>query len=950
MKHSLFRLQLRPDRLTPAGAAVLYAAFAGLWIVASGTVLASAVADPVLQTYIELAGLVFVAVTSSLLFLGATARDLSARAAEAKIQRLTQLYAVLSLCNQSIVRCTSEQELLPRICHDAVQFGGIKMAWIGLLDQASGQVRPVAAYGDGVEYLDDIGISMDDDDAAGLGPTATAIRAQLPVWCQDFQNDPANARWRERGARFGWGSSAALPLFRNGVVVGAFSLYSTQIAHFDDAARGLLVEMATDISFALDNFAREAARQQAQQELRDSEERYRAVTHSASDAIISADEAGNIVSWNRGAAAIFGYAPAEILGQPLTLLMPERYRHRHLAGMRRVQSGGAQNITGKTVELEGLRKDMSEFPLELLLAKCEVASGWFMTGTIRDISMRKQHEAQLQLAAKVFEQSGEGITITDAGHRIVMVNHAFTEITGYSEAEALGQNPRMLSSGRQDPDFYQAMWQTINTQGHWQGEMWNRRKDGTIFPEWLSVSQVRDAGGVLTHYIGIFSDISQRKAAQEQIQRLAHFDALTGLPNRSLLKDRVNHALGSAQRNHEPLALLFFDLDHFKNVNDSLGHRIGDELLVALAQRLSLVVREQDTVSRLGGDEFILVLPDTDAGGAAHVAEKLLESALQSYHIEQYELTVTPSIGIAMYPGDGDDFDTLSKRADAAMYRAKQSGRNNYRFFTTEMQARSAHTLELENALRRALERGQLLLHYQPQVRLEDGCIIGAEALLRWQHPEFGMVPPAEFIPIAEDSGQILKIGEWVLRQAARQCKDWIDSGLAPMTIAVNLSAVQFHHPHLPELVMWILDEVGLPPQCLELELTEGVAMDNPLAAIAVMDRLHERGIRMSIDDFGTGYSSLSYLKRFKIYKLKIDQSFVHDITEDPEDKAIVGAIISMAGSLGMQTIAEGVETEGQLAFLREQGCDEVQGYYFSKPLPAQQFESLLRTWQPLSA
>lgn len=824
------------------------------------------------------------------------------------------------------------------------------MAWIGLLDQASGQVRPVAAYGDGIEYLDGIGISTNDDGAAEPGPTGTAIRQQQPVWCQDFQNDPANAQWHERGARFGWGSAAALPLFRNGVVVGGFSLYSAQISHFDDAARELLSEMATDISFALDNFARESARQQAEQELRDSEERYRAVTHSASDAIITADETGNIVSWNRGAAAIFGYAPAEILGQPLTLLMPERYRHRHQAGMHRIQSGGEPDIIGKTVELAGLRKDMSEFPLELLLAKCEVASGWFMTGTIRDISMRKQHEAQLHLAAKVFEQSGEGITITDTRHNIVMINHAFTEITGYSEADALGKNPRMLSSGRQDQGFYQAMWETINTQGHWQGEMWNCRKDGSIFPEWLSISQVRDAGGALTHYIGIFSDISRHKAAQEQIQRLAHFDSLTGLPNRSLLKDRVSHALSSAQRSREPLALMFFDLDHFKNVNDSLGHRIGDELLIALAQRMTLVVREQDTVSRLGGDEFILVLPGTDADGAAHVAEKLLESALQPYHIEQYELTITPSIGIAMYPGDGDDFDTLSKRADAAMYRAKQSGRNNYRFFTAEMQARSAHTLQLENALRRALERGQLLLHYQPQVRLEDGRIIGAEALLRWQHPEFGMVSPAEFIPIAEDSGQILKIGEWVLRQAARQCKGWIDSGLAPMTIAVNLSAVQFHHPRLPELVMQILDEVQLPPQYLELELTEGVAMDNPLAAIAVMDKLHERGIRMSIDDFGTGYSSLSYLKRFKIYKLKIDQSFVHDITEDPEDKAIVGAIISMAGSLGMQTIAEGVETEGQLAFLREQGCDEVQGYYFSRPLPAEQFEALLRAWQPIAA
>jgi diguanylate cyclase (GGDEF)-like protein len=397
-----------------------------------------------------------------------------------------------------------------------------------------------------------------------------------------------------------------------------------------------------------------------------------------------------------------------------------------------------------------------------------------------------------------------------------------------------------------------------------------------------------------------------------------------------------------AQRSQGQLAVLFLDLDHFKNVNDTLGHRIGDALLIEVAKRLKSAMREGDTASRLGGDEFILVLPGTDVNGAVHVAEKLLETVAQHCQIEQHELVITPSIGIAMYPDDGEDFDTLSKCADVAMYRAKRDGRNNYRFFTQEMQTHSTRTLQLENALRHALKRDQLYLHYQPQMSLQDGRIIGAEALLRWQHPEFGMVSPAEFIPIAESSGQILQIGEWVLRTAAHQMKSWMDSGLEPMIIGVNLSAVQFRHPNLPELVTQILDSVKLPPQYLELELTEGVAMDDPLGAIAVMDSLHERGIRMSIDDFGTGYSSLSYLKRFRVYKLKIDQSFVRDITDDPEDKAIVSAIISLASSLGLQTIAEGVETEGQLAFLREQGCNEVQGYYFSKPLPAEKFEAFV--------
>jgi len=883
-------------------------------------------------------------------FFVATVQDITERRAnEAKIQRLTQLYAALSQCNQAIVRCSDEAELFTQICRDAVQLGGMKMAWIGLLDPANSQIRPVASYGAGTDYLDDLRISVAGEQPMGCGPTGLAIRDGQPYWCQNFQNAACTAPWHQHGVHFGWHASAALPLYRNGVVIGAFSLYTGEADVFDDAVRSLLAEMATDISYALGNFAREAARQQAEEALRDSEEHYRAVTQSAKDGIVTTDAAGNIVSWNPGAAAIFGYTEAEVLAQPVALLVPQRNRRRHRAGMRRIRSG-ASTLIGTTIEVMGLRKDNSEFPLEFLLAKCVITGGWFITGTIRDISQRKQDEAQLRLAAQVFEQSGEGIMVADADCNILMINQAFTAITGYSEAEALGNSPRMLNSGRQDKEFYQAMWAVIAEQGHWQGEIWNRRKNGSIYPEWLSISKVFDGDGTLTNYIGIFSDISQYKAAQDHIQRLAQFDALTGLPNRILLNDRTSHALSMAHRSHAPLALMFLDLDRFKNVNDSLGHRIGDALLVALGQRLSAAVREQDTVSRLGGDEFVLVLPDTDADGAAHIAAKLLETVVQPYQIEQHELTITSSIGVAMYPGDGVDFESLSKCADIAMYRAKQEGRNGFCFFTSEMQARSVRTLQLENALRRALERNQLSLHYQPQISLRNDAIIGVEALLRWQHPELGMISPAEFIPIAEDSGQILQLGEWVLRTAARQCRAWMASMPVPLTMAVNLSAIQFRHPNLPEMIIQILEEEGLPPCCLELELTESVAMDNPQAAIVVMDRLHACGIRMSIDDFGTGYSSLSYLKRFQVYKLKIDQSFVRDISLDPENETIVGAIISMARSLGLQTIAEGVETPQQLAFLRDQGCDEVQGYYFSKPLPAEQFEVLLRNWQVLAA
>jgi diguanylate cyclase (GGDEF)-like protein/PAS domain S-box-containing protein len=560
-----------------------------------------------------------------------------------------------------------------------------------------------------------------------------------------------------------------------------------------------------------------------------------------------------------------------------------------------------------------------------------------------DVTDRLKAEAHLRLAARIFEQSTEGFVITDAGNNIVMINQAFSAITGFSEADVIGRNPRILASGLHDRDFFEAMWKAVNTEGHWQGELWNRRKDGTVYPEWLIISRLLDDKGKVIHYIGIFNDISQYKAAQEDIQRLAHFDPLTGLPNRFLLHDRVNQAISKAKRNRDPLAFLFVDLDHFKNINDSLGHRIGDELLSLVAQRMKSLVREQDTVSRQGGDEFILILPDTNAEGAAYTARRLLEFLAQPYLLYRYELVVTPSIGIAVYPDDGENFEALAQCADVAMYRAKSEGRNGYCFFTAEMHENSMRRLHLQNALHRALELGQLQLFYQPQVALQTGRVIGVEALLRWQHPEWGMIPPAEFIPIAEDCGLIIQVGEWVLRSAVRQLKAWMDRGLAPVTMAVNLSAVQFRQSGLPALVAQILLEEHMPPHLLELELTERIAMSNAPGAIAVMDKLHTCGIRMSLDDFGTGYSSMSYLKRFKVYKLKIDRSFISDVTQNPEDKAIVLAIIGLSRNLGFRTIAEGVETEEQLAFLREHGCDEVQGYYFSRPLAAVELEEFLR-------
>jgi diguanylate cyclase (GGDEF)-like protein/PAS domain S-box-containing protein len=614
-------------------------------------------------------------------------------------------------------------------------------------------------------------------------------------------------------------------------------------------------------------------------------------------------------------------------------------------------------------------------------ADTEAGSIWILDDISEQKAAKEQVESLLAEQSLILNNAMVGITFL-RDRKVTRCNAAFEQILGYEPGELHGRLSRQWYLSEQEWIDAAYRWHAPFAAGQaFEGEVVLRKKDGSaihcevrakaidpVDPDrgsiWITMditarkqaeTELRQARAHLEQLVAqrtqelsqtvlaLEQKVVEQKEADAHIQRLAHFDALTGLPNRTLLADRCLHDISFARRHEQSVALIFLDLDHFKNVNDSLGHRVGDEVLVALAERLTLTVREQDTVSRLGGDEFILLLPDTDAEGAAHVAHKILQAASLPFQIEQHELTVTPSIGIALFPKDGADLDMLSRCADAAMYQAKEDGRNNYRFYTPEIRAHSDRALILDNALRRALERNQLELHYQPQISLETGQTVGVEALLRWTHPDLGRVSPAEFIPVAEGSGLILPIGEWVIRTAVNQLAQWIARGMAPITMAVNLSSVQFRHADLPQLVTSILDNAGLPASLLELELTEGVAMTHPLAAIAVMNDLHQRGVRMSIDDFGTGYSSLNYLKRFRVYKLKIDQSFVRDITEDPDDKAIVGAIISMADSLGLETIAEGVETAGQLEFLRARGCKEVQGYYFSRPVPAAAFEAYVR-------
>jgi diguanylate cyclase (GGDEF)-like protein/PAS domain S-box-containing protein len=561
-----------------------------------------------------------------------------------------------------------------------------------------------------------------------------------------------------------------------------------------------------------------------------------------------------------------------------------------------------------------------------------------IVGTHIDINETVRASEELKLIGRVFEQTSEAFLITDAQQRIVKVNRAFTDITGYSPEDALGQTPALLSSGQYKQDFYQRMWSVIETEGNWQGELWNRHKDGTLYPEWLRISRMLDTHGNVTHYVAVLSDITQRKADERHIHSLAFFDVLTGLPNRSMFEQQAQEALSMAERHHKQLALLFIDLDNFKNVNDSLGHQVGDALLVAFAQRLSGLLREEDMLSRTGGDEFSLILPSIDANGAAHTAQRIANAMAESMLVAGHELTVTASIGIALYPEDAADLSNLQSNADIAMYRAKHDGRNGYSFFEPQLQNHYVRTLQIENALRHALARNQLSVHFQPQHRLIDDYLVGAEALLRWSHPELGNISPAEFIPVAENSGLIVPIGEWVLAESLKQLLVWHGMGFTDMYVAVNLSAVQFRDIHLLAKIEALLESTGVPAQALELELTESMTMRDPETAIQIISRLNGLGLNLALDDFGTGYSSMSYLKRFHLQKIKIDQSFIRDLGKDGDDAAIVNATITLSHSLGMVTIAEGVETQEQRDFLRLSGCNFVQGYLYSRPLPSQAF------------
>jgi len=711
--------------------------------------------------------------------------------------------------------------------------------------------------------------------------------------------------------------------------------------------------------------------------LQEREQRLRGILDTVADAIITISHKGIVVAFNKAAEHTFGYDAREVLGQNISMLISEPHATNHDQYLSNYISTGEKKIIGVSGREEvGVRKNGEEFPLELSVTELSTRAKRFFTGVVRDITHRKQAEEEirrahdelemrvaertreltqeiserhraedkLRLAGEVIEALNEGVAIIDPDFRISSVNPAYTKISGYGVEEVIGCFPINHTALSQSGAMFEEMWGGLEARGRWEGEFWNLRKNGDEYAERLSVTAITDADGEVMQFAAIISDITKRKQDEERILYQANYDSLTGLPNRSLFLDRLTQAINSMERSQKTLGLLFIDLDGFKLINDTLGHDVGDMLLKEVARRLGACVRTGDTVARLGGDEFTIIMPNLDdSQNAPLLAQRVLDSLGRVFLLAGHEAFVTGSIGVTIYPDDAQEALGLLKNADSAMYRAKEKGKANYQFYTADMNDHIKQRLIVKSGLSKALENDEFLLLYQPKMDLITNRVTGAEALMRWESPEIGMVSPVTFIPILEETGMVVEVGEWAIYTACQQHAKWLENGLEPMKVAVNLSARQLREPSFVNIVKSALKKFNLPSSAIEIEITESMLMSDAPAIVAALEDLHDYGVHISMDDFGTGYSSLSYLKRFPIDTIKIDRSFVNDIHVDPDDAEIIHTIINMGHTLNRKIIAEGVETEEQLDILKAYRCDEIQGFYFSRPLSPGDFLAFVK-------
>ena len=688
-----------------------------------------------------------------------------------------------------------------------------------------------------------------------------------------------------------------------------------------------------------------AEQRRAETALRESEEHYRIVTETATDVVVTMDVNSTITFISTAAEKVFGYPSSELIGRSLTALMPAAVRDVHSAALARYLKTGKRHIPWTAMEIPGLHRLGYEIPLEISFGEFKQDGKHLLIGIMRDVTERKRAEEAQHWLATIVESTSDAVIGKTLDGTILSWNHAAEQMYGYTAKEAIGHPITMLAPPERHAEVAQFLIRIRNGERIQNYETERVRKDGKRLYVSLTISPIKDAAGAIRGASAIARDITDRKRAEERIRYLAQHDSLTGLPNRNLFRDRIGQVIVHARRAREQVAVLFLDLDGFKHINDSLGHQIGDRLLRMAARRLQGCLREGDTVARLGGDEFILSLPGlADSNDAILISNKILEALREPFLIEQHELHLTGSIGISLYPADGEDVETLLRAADTAMYHAKEKGRDNYQFFTAHLNDAARRRLNIANRLHRALENNEFSLYYQPEIHLGSGRVFAAEALVRWRRPELGLIAPNEFIKVAEETGLIVPLGEWALREAAGQLRQWHDAGFPDLRMTVNLSPQQLRRPGFVELVKAVLQENRLSPTSLDLEITEGILMAHSQENLHFLQQLSDVGVRLVVDDFGVGYSSLGYLQRFPIHALKIDQSFVNGVGLDPNDTALVTAIIAIAHSLNLEVVAEGVESEEQATFLRAHGCEAAQGFYYSQPISAEAFIELLRT------